>query len=45
MAILGIEQPDVIQIDDTLRLRKYDGNRFFVLIPCKGEIMVSIVLT
>ena len=31
MAIIGIEQPDVIQIDDTLRLRKYDGNHDFDL--------------
>ncbi len=26
MAIQGIKQPDLIQIDDTLRLCKYDGN-------------------
>ena len=25
MAIQGIEQPEIIQIDNTLRLRKYDG--------------------
>lgn len=31
MAILGIEQPAVIQIDDTLRLRKYDGVHDFAL--------------
>ena len=31
MAIQGIEQPAVIQIDDTLRLRKYDGVHDFAL--------------
>ena len=31
MAIPGIEQPEIIQIDDTLRLRKYDGVHDFAL--------------
>lgn len=31
MAIRGIEQPAIIQIDDTLRLRKYDGAFAFAL--------------
>ena len=31
MAIQGTEQPEVIQIDDTLRLRKYDGVHDFAL--------------
>lgn len=31
MAIQGIEQPEIIQIDDTLRLRKYDGVHDFAL--------------
>ena len=31
MAIQGIEQPQIIQIDDTLRLRKYDGVHDFAL--------------
>lgn len=31
MAIRGIEQPAIIQIDHTLRLRKYDGTFAFAL--------------
>ena len=31
MAIQGIEQPAIIQVDDTLRLRKYDGVHDFAL--------------
>ena len=31
MAIPGIEQPEIIQIEDTLRLRKYDGVHDFAL--------------
>ena len=31
MAIQGIEQPAIIQVDDTLRLRKYDGVHDFSL--------------
>ena len=31
MAIQGVEQPEIIQIDDTLRLRKYDGVHDFAL--------------
>ena len=31
MAIQGIEQPAVIQIDESLRLRKYDGVHDFAL--------------
>ena len=31
MAIQGIEQPDILQIDDALRLRKYDGAHDFAL--------------
>ena len=29
--IQGIEQPEIIQIDNTLRLRKYDGVHDFAL--------------
>lgn len=43
MAILGIEQPDVIQIDDTLRLRKYDGNHGFALAWYQDEETVWLV--
>ena len=43
MAILGIEQPDVIQIDDTLRLRKYDGNHDFALTWYQDEETVWLV--
>ena len=31
MGIQGIEQPAIIQVDDTLRLRKYDGVHDFAL--------------
>lgn len=31
MPVLGIEQPEYIQIDATLRLRKYDGRHAFAL--------------
>ena len=31
MGIQGIEQPEIFQIDDTLRLRKYDGVHDFAL--------------
>ena len=43
MAILGIEQPDVIQIDDTLRLRKYDGNHDFALAWYQDEETVWLI--
>jgi RimJ/RimL family protein N-acetyltransferase len=43
MAILGIEQPDVIQIDYTLRLRKYDGNHDFALAWYQDEETVWLV--
>ena len=31
MAIQGIEQPELIQVDETIRLRKYDGIHDFAL--------------
>ena len=31
MAMKGIKQPDMIQIDEALRLHKYDGNHDFAL--------------
>lgn len=31
MPIKGIEQPEIIQVDETLRLRKYDGKHEFAL--------------
>ena len=31
MPIQGIEQPELIQVDDTIRLRKYDGVHDFAL--------------
>ncbi len=43
MAIQGIEQPDVIQIDDALRLRKFDGNYDFALIWYQDEDMNYMV--
>ena len=43
MAIQGIEQPDLIQIDDTLRLCKYDGNHDFALAWYQDEETVWLV--
>ena len=43
MAIPGIEQPDMIQVDDTLRLRKYDGNHDFALAWYRDEETVWLV--
>lgn len=43
MAIQGIEQPDLIQIDDTLRLSKYDGTHDFALAWYQDEETVWLV--
>ena len=43
MAIQGIEQPEIIQIDDTLRLRKYDGVYEFALAWYQDEETVYLV--
>lgn len=43
MAIQGIEQPDIIQIDDILRLRKYDGVHDFALDWYQDEETVWLV--
>ena len=43
MAIQGIEQPENIQIDNTLRLRKYDGVFDFALEWYQDEDMVYMV--
>ena len=43
MAIQGIEQPKIIQIDDTLRLRKYDGAHDFALAWYQDEETVWLV--
>ncbi len=43
MAIQGIEQPEIIQINDTLRLRKYDGVHDFALEWYQDEDMVYMV--
>lgn len=43
MAIQGIEQPEIIQIDHTLRLRKYDGSCAFALPWYQDTDMVSLV--
>ena len=43
MAIQGIEQPEMIQIDDALRLRKYDGVHDFVLSWYQDEVTVWLV--
>ena len=43
MAIQGIEQPEIIQIDDALRLRKYDGVHDFALAWYQDEETVWLV--
>lgn len=43
MAIQGIEQPGVIQIDESLRLRKFDGVYDFALGWYQDEDMVYLV--
>ena len=43
MAIQGIEQPEIIQIDATLRLRKYDGVHEFALTWYQDEETVWLV--
>ena len=43
MGIQGIEQPEIFQIDDTLRLRKYDGVHDFTLEWYKDEETVYLV--
>ena len=43
MAIQGIEQPEIIQIDDSLRLRKYDGVHDFALAWYQDEETVWLV--
>ena len=43
MAIQGIDQPEIIQIDDTLRLRKYDGVHDFALDWYQDEETVYLV--
>lgn len=43
MPILGIEQPEFIQISDTLRLRKYDGVCGFALAWYQDEETLLLV--
>ena len=43
MAIQGIEQPEIIQIDNTLRLREYDGVFDFALEWYQDEDMIYMV--
>jgi len=43
MAIQGIEQPEIIQIDHNLRLRKFDGNCSFALPWYQDTDMVYLV--
>ena len=43
MAIQGIEQPEIIQIEDNLRLRKYDGAHDFALAWYQDEETVWLV--
>lgn len=39
MPINGLTQPDIIDIDDTLRLRKYDGNYMTALPWYRNEVV------
>ena len=43
MAIQGVEQPTNIQIDDSLRLRRYDGTADFALPWYQDEALVYLV--
>ena len=43
MAIEGVEQPAYIQIEDTLRLRRYDGTADFALPWYRDEELVYLV--
>ena len=43
MPILGIEQPEYIQVADNLRLRKYDGEHDFALLWYQDQEMVKLV--
>ena len=43
MAIQGIEQPEIIRIDDNLRLRKYDGVHDFALVWYQDRETVWLV--
>ena len=43
MGIQGVEQPEIIQIDESLRLRKYDGVYDFALAWYQDEEMVYLV--
>ena len=43
MAIQGVEQPAYIQIEDSLRLRRYDGTADFALPWYEDEALVYLV--
>lgn len=43
MPIQGIEQPELIQVDETLRLRKYDGKDSFALAWYQDEETLMLV--
>ncbi len=43
MAIPGVEQPDSIQINEVLRLRRYDGTADFALAWYQDEELVYLV--
>ena len=43
MAMEGVEQPEYIQIDDALRLRRYDGTADFALSWYRDEETVYLV--
>lgn len=43
MAIPGVNQPDIIQIDNSLRLRKYDGEHHFALAWYQDTELVYLV--
>lgn len=37
MAVFGVEPPACLPINETLRLRRFDGTADFALVPGKGE--------
>lgn len=43
MPIQGVDQPDIIQIDNHLRLRKYDGEHHFAFIWYQDMDLVYLV--
>ena len=43
MPIAGIAQPEIVAVDETIRLRKYDGEHAFALAWYQDPEMVGMV--